>query len=82
MKEKIKKFLKLEEIRTEKTISIIYELKKTHKYFYIALLGLLIGIIIKGTIGKVFDVISIICGIIWLLKIIQLKMKAKQLDKN
>lgn len=51
------------------------------EYGYTALLGLLANVIIKGAIGDILATAGMICGIIWIVKTIQLKIKAKK-DKS
>ena len=59
-----------------------YRKMERKEYGYTALLGLLAGGIIRGVIGDTLATAGMVCGIIWIVKTIQFKIKEKKIKHN
>ena len=59
-----------------------YRKMDREEYGYTALLGLLAGGIIRGMIGDILSMAGWICGTIWIVKTIQLKIKKRKIKEQ
>lgn len=69
MKEKIKK------------IEIVEKAKTNQKILYLAIIGIVLGIIIKGILGNIILGIGIFCLIIYILNLIILRKEMDQIKE-
>jgi len=64
-----------------KEIKIIQKAKTNQKILYLAIIGIVLGIIIKGILGNIIFGIGIFCLIIYILNLIILRKEMDQIKE-
>ncbi len=65
-----------------KKIKIIKKAKTNQKILYLAILGIIIGIIIKGILGNIILGIGIFCLIIYILNLVILRKEMSRIENE
>jgi len=64
-----------------KQIEIVEKAKTNQKILYLAIIGIVLGIIIKGILGNIILGIGILCLIIYILNLIILRKEMNQIKE-